>query len=505
MLNGSKGENKQPLIQRATRSPLVRLILLGLVLGFAFQGTRGLWSPDEGRYAGGALQMLDSGNYLAPAYSSDRPNFSKPPMTYWIIAAAIKTFGRDTWAVRVPYAAAFVFTLWLLHAFGAQLIPERPWLPGVIYACALFPFLTANIVSTDVFLTLFEAIAMLGFLRWAFAQGAPEPRYLLLMWSGFGLAFLTKGPPGLIPLLAVLPFVVVRDGWKGLRSIFHAPGLAAFALIGLLWFAVVMLRYPWLPHYFAHQEIYQRLFTGAQRRHPGAFGWAAVYVPTLVLGSLPWWPLLNRKIRAVFKTDTWRRWGRERSIELFLALWLFVPLIVFCLSQSRLPLYILPLFIPLSLIVALALRDKFDLGTPRQRFWLFAWIIVLLAAKACVGYLIHPLEDNRLSARQLAALAEKTPYSSLVFLEDTAFDYSVEEQTPWGLRLYMNKPVYGIAWRLPEGPAEACRALRVRPALLVVDRAIDATGVNAALARCGVRDVIRLGSWRSNALELVQG
>jgi 4-amino-4-deoxy-L-arabinose transferase-like glycosyltransferase len=32
--------------------------------------------------------------------------------------------------------------------------------------------------------------------------------------------------------------------------------------------------------------------------------------------------------------------------------WLLLPLLVFCLARSRLPLYILPLFLPLAVIVA---------------------------------------------------------------------------------------------------------------------------------------------------------
>ncbi|MGH8214345.1 MAG: ArnT family glycosyltransferase, partial [Rhodanobacteraceae bacterium] len=133
---------------------MIWLIVLGLLLGFSFQGTRALWSPDEGRYVNGALQMLDSGDWLAPAYSANRPNFSKPPLTYWAIAGSMKAFGRNTWAARTPYALAFLGTLLLLYAMGRLVTPTEPWLPPLIYGCAAFPFFSANIVSTDVLLTL---------------------------------------------------------------------------------------------------------------------------------------------------------------------------------------------------------------------------------------------------------------------------------------------------------------------------------------------------------------
>ena len=36
--------------------------------------------------------------------------------------------------------------------------------------------------------------------------------WLAVMWAGFALAFLTKGPPGLLPLLAVVAFDLLTPG-----------------------------------------------------------------------------------------------------------------------------------------------------------------------------------------------------------------------------------------------------------------------------------------------------
>ena len=38
-----------------------------LALGFAFQGSRGLWETDEGRYTQVAMEMLRSGDYITRA------------------------------------------------------------------------------------------------------------------------------------------------------------------------------------------------------------------------------------------------------------------------------------------------------------------------------------------------------------------------------------------------------------------------------------------------------
>ena len=489
-----------------TQRPWVRLLLLGLLLGFAFQGTRGLWSPDEGRYTDGALQMLGSGNYLIPAYSPDRINLSKPPMTYWVIAGSVELFGRNTWAVRAPYAVAFVLTLLLLHAIGRQWLPGKPWLPGLIYGCSAFPFFVANIVSTDVFLTLFEALAALGFVRlWFGNRGHTQRLDAVLMWLGFGLAFLTKGPPGLILLLAIIPLVIARNGWRGLGRVFQPLGLIVFVVAGLLWYGVVVLSDPGALHYFLHREIYERLFTAAQRRHPGPFGWLVVYLPTLVIGSLPWWPALLRKWHRPGSRSNLPAWFRQHPVETFLLLWLLIPLVVFCLAQSRLPLYVLPLFLPVSLWLALKLRDGIDLHKPQQRVLLGVWIVALLAVKGGVAYFVHPASDDRLAAQQLAATARPAGYDAIVFVENTDQAYAVEENTPWGLNLYLDKPVYGVAWGAQSNVERLCRAVhRQHATLLVMDAATLSPTLQAIAGHCRLRPPIAVGSWRHHELALVK-
>ncbi|HET7925866.1 MAG TPA: glycosyltransferase, partial [Rhodanobacteraceae bacterium] len=59
------------------------IVLLVLAYAIAFQGMRGLYSPDEGRYTNVALNMLDSGDWLKPMLHPEVEHWSKPPLTYW--------------------------------------------------------------------------------------------------------------------------------------------------------------------------------------------------------------------------------------------------------------------------------------------------------------------------------------------------------------------------------------------------------------------------------------
>lgn len=62
----------------ASIAPSRALLLLLIVLAFAFQGSRGLWEPDEGFYGAAAAEMFDRGEWLVPTLEG-RPFLDKPP------------------------------------------------------------------------------------------------------------------------------------------------------------------------------------------------------------------------------------------------------------------------------------------------------------------------------------------------------------------------------------------------------------------------------------------
>lgn len=488
------------------RSSLIWLFILTLLIGFAFQGTRAVWSTDEGRYTENALQMIDSGNYLVPAYGADRPNFTKPPMHYWAIAASVNVLGHNEWAVRAPNALAFVLTALLLCLIGEQLLVKKIWLPGLIYALTLAPVIAANVASTDTLLTLFEALAVFGFVTAEMGPGGrPRRGPMYLMWLGFGLAFLTKGPPGLLPLLAIVPFIVKRDGWRALGRIFAPGGVAVFLVVGFLWYLIVVLRYPGLLHYFLYFEIYQRILTPTQHRNPQWYGWLVAYGPVFLFATLPWSFSVFRGAARAFSVARWKQWWSGASTALFLLLWFALPLLVFCVSRSRLPVYALPLFLPLSLMLALQLQDRIDLTRTRQRIVLGVWVLALIALKGAGGYYLHSRSDNRVRVQELETVVAGAPYTALTFVDLTSNDVAIEEHTPWGMRLYIDKPIFGVAWSKPDSGARICAALSAHASVLyVIDPEISLEDFHAALQPCHPQATKNLGIWRKQQLVWVQ-
>lgn len=394
--------------------------LLALTLGLAFQGTRGLWEPDEGFYAGVALGMVDSGDWWVPRLHGV-PFLDKPPLSYWGTAAGMAAFGVDEWAARAAHALWFALTALLVG-----LLAERFWRGGgggegggrgrgpaaaIAYSLTLAPFLAANVLTPDTVLTACVAAAMAAYWHWF---GATALRGRLLGALGLGLAaglgLLAKGPAMLVYLapLAIHLLWCRRVGWALRR-----PELIGGAVVGLglagSWYASVAAQLAGGLDYFLHNQATGRLM-GGYGRNPGWTGPFAVYLPTLLAGALPWsltWPsrwLAAWRVRRLPRTPL-----RDDPARLLVVLWIVVPLIVFSLAQSRLPLYILPLF-PALVLATVRVRGTAPGRLPLRPRYLVVTAVLLLALKAGAAFWPTPTDSRVVAAALHGAGADgETP------------------------------------------------------------------------------------------------
>jgi 4-amino-4-deoxy-L-arabinose transferase-like glycosyltransferase len=391
------------LVELSGRRPRLVLLVLAAAVAFSFQGSRGLFETTEGRYAESALEMVQRGDYLEPTLAG-RPHWTKPPMAYWAIAAGIHVAGVNGWGARLANAVAFCATVLLVAGIGAALWDrETGFVAGLVYLSSLFPAAGAAALSADTLVALFEVLAVYLWVRaWREEAPARSRRFVRAMWIAWGLAFMTKGPAALLPLLAL-----VAVGRLSRRRVALADplGLAAFAAVAFSWFAWVTARHPGLLSYYVGDEVVGRAVSNEFKRNPQWWKPFVLYLPVLVLGQGLWLAFGARIPRAAGLASPRALWARVRRGDAgsLLLLWLVLPLAVFWLSSSRLPLYVLPLYAPIALAIArtLALARAGDGSAVRRALSIAvpsALVIVALKGAAAFALPPSPSDMGRLYA-----------------------------------------------------------------------------------------------------------
>lgn len=422
--------SRSPEVQRG---PLFLLLILALAGAFLFQGTRGLYETTEGRYAEVGREMFASGDWLVPTLDG-HPHLTKPPLYYWMIAASLRLVSHGTYAARLPGALAFFACVWLVYAFGSSLWDRRTgFVGGLIYTSSLLPAMGTASVSTDIVLTMWELAAVLCYVR---ANRTGGRRFwVVLMWLAWALAFMTKGPPGLLPLLALIVFHV----WARRRAgrLVTPEGLLIFLVVGFSWYVYVSFVIEGQLGRFLGDEVVGRVASDRFGRNPQWYMGPVIYLPTLLIGMGAWIVAgvrLMRTHRLYRPSVLWARLA-GRDTAAFLLLWLIVPLVVFMISCSRLPLYVLPLYAPIALAVG-----RYVVGWPGARRCAIVMTAVIVAMKGAAP-LVPSRNDMAVLHSEVAALApagaqvllyEEAEYHGLQFyLEGAMKRVSDDGNHPW--------------------------------------------------------------------------
>lgn len=411
------------------------VLVVAFVLSFAFLGTRGIWDPDEGRYTNVALNMLESGDWLNPKRNHETGHWTKPPVTYWMIASSVGAFGRNPWAARLPFALAFLVCAWGAMRVARRLAPGTETMAALVFATMLVPFGAVAFISTDFPLAAFQTIAMTAYVEERFGDHRHPARWLTVMWAAFALAFLTKGPPALLPLLGIFAFEFLVPAQRS-GPFVRWFQIVVFVLLAGPWYVAVILGHPGLLEYFLGAEVVGRVTSSEFKRNGQWYGWLLIYGPTLLVGTLPWTATFLRRLRSLpSRLSLWRRDAAEReraAPELFLVLWFFIPLIAFCIARSRLPLYLLALFVPLAVVIALQQQRE---GRPAPRVaWVAVWVLVLVSLRVASSW--WPTHKD---ARAWAdAIRERAsgPVSEVVFVDDMA---------RYGLHLHLDAEIEKVS------------------------------------------------------------
>lgn len=362
-------------------------LLLGLFFGLLFfvnLGSYGLLEDNEARFLEIAWEMKESGDLVVPKLNYIS-HFHKPPATFWIESLSLKMLGDSEAAARLPVVLASLATLFLTTLFFRD--SRKRTLVALILASNPEFWLLSRTVLTDMYLCLTVTACMAS--AYILLQ-RESPTAAAAFWTSAALSGLVKGPVG--PTIVVLALVTVNlwnrisgrpsvpwKNWMALR------GLALFALIALPWYIAVCLRFPHLLNYFVEFQTVQRVATEVHGR--GGPLW--FYLPVLFVGFLPWSLALPQALyHAIRKAEV---------LDRLLVAWFLPSLVLFSLSGSKLPTYLLPLFPAMALLVTRYLKARQARGTTTNYLAGFGLVLGLAIVVYSLGKLPPELLPGRSS------------------------------------------------------------------------------------------------------------
>ena len=224
------------------RGPLLLIALALAPLWLVGILDRGLWTPDEPREADMAWRMSWQQDRVLPQLAGT-PFLEKPPLSYWMSAAAIRLWGDSPSAARAPgllYALVTALAVGAL-ALAMELELSAALIAALVAASALTVLRVTVWLAPDACLLAGCALALLGAWR---GLTAPAGRAKLagytLLHLGAAIGFMAKSAPGwLVPALALLTLIVWERRWSELKRFELYAGLALQALIIGPWMIAV--------------------------------------------------------------------------------------------------------------------------------------------------------------------------------------------------------------------------------------------------------------------------
>jgi 4-amino-4-deoxy-L-arabinose transferase-like glycosyltransferase len=409
-------------LRRIPRLPAI--LLLCLIAYGAGSRRTGFTGKDELRYAQIAKEMDSLRGFFLLHYQGEvYPD--KPPLYFWMARASYcLTGGVSPLGARLPLILCTLLTVALTYDIGRRFFGERPAVLAALFHGLCFRVLwSAHWTKLDPPLVAFTTLAFWFWVREMPSHEMGERPTLgsvMGFWCAMGLAFLVKGPLGLvIPLGTLLVCFAARRKWRGAIGWSTILGILAF-LIALSVWIVPGLHFGGWKDYFRiiwDQEIVGRTTQPWRHTKAGVVNWA--YYLAHILEFLPGALFLP----AAFAI-AWRRRAEksaERNAVLFLLSWFWFIFIFFTLMKSKRAQYILPLYPAAGLLAGWA-ADRLLRGDPQARKWTLIPLRILgilcIAAGIVVQFDISALKKEFQVpvplAGKIAALAVAVPVGVMI-------------------------------------------------------------------------------------------
>ena len=328
--------------------------VLGLVafLSMFAQAPRTRLTADPVLYAAIARAMAESGDYLNLKVG-DEPYYKKPPLQFWLAAAMIKIFGPTVLSVslfsRIFGLGCVFLTVWLAYRLYG---PSVAWMAGLALTTTYIFVRGSATFRLDSALTFGILLALAAYFSKPKLWAAP------VFYFGVCVAVLSKGPPGVLPLLiAPVHALFARESSASPKRSGLWLASAALLLIPLGWWVYLVIADGTQP--------LEALYDDLIRKKPGTpsriysfwtnyilLPFLTYYWPWLPFALLGAWISLKELVKAPVSNN-------DRASAALLLAWIGIFLLTGAIKSAQYPRYI---FFALPAVSIMTARGFIKLG-----------------------------------------------------------------------------------------------------------------------------------------------
>lgn len=373
-----------------------------------------LMDVDETRYAVMARDLMNSMD-LNSLQLNMVPFLEKPPLYFWIVGASIQLFGRfSEMAVRLPIAGLATFIVFFTYYVGKRVISRKfGMISALILLSSVFFLILSHVAIIDMVLTVFMTSAIYCAFLTHFSEDHMKKYYWWYFYLFIGLGFLSKGILALaIPITVIFIYNLVMKSVKDMfRPINLLPGIIIFAIVVVPWHLTMYQEYgtQFIKEYFLVHH-FARFMNSASLGHERPL---LYFIPVFLLGFMPWTFVFIaflidgfKKLAAKYKVAEGKLKDKllslldattnEQKLLLFASIYFAVIFVVFSLSSTKLPTYILPIFPAAALLTGYYWWVSDEKGEYANSIsistQIFAATFIFAAMAATIAYYILPYD-----------------------------------------------------------------------------------------------------------------
>jgi 4-amino-4-deoxy-L-arabinose transferase-like glycosyltransferase len=286
--------------------------------------------------------------------------------------------------IRFPSALFATLGVFLCYFFARRLYDPKTGLwAGLILATTALYYAAGIEARVDMTLVFFVTLTLILFFS-IYRGFLKHGIWWYLFFATAGISVTAKGPVSIVLCgLVIAGFLLLQRKWDSFRTLLCHQGMLLCVTLSVAWYGAALylggsefFNLQFIKENFARYFVHGEGGTGHQK--PFYY-----FVPYLFTLGMPWTLFLPGVIWSYF-SDRFR----QREDLLFLGLWAATVFVFFSVSAGKRPPYILPLYPPVALLIAVWLRDQTVGGRWKPRYFKFVAVFAALTGAVLAGGLM---------------------------------------------------------------------------------------------------------------------